>query len=159
MATAGIKISASITLSGITDPKVYGFGLHFVRRGTSVGANCSPNIVWGDIKSEFTVELEKPATPPAPQNSQDKTSWVQTGNTFALTFPGTEGGETGDYVALQPGTYMLAAVRVDLQIPAYLYAGIDFNADSLNVTVPKFYANSSLHLASLTLTQQTWAMP
>ena len=159
MATAGIKISASITLSGVADPHVYGFGLHFVRRGSSVGANSSPNITWGDIKSEFSVELQKSDAPPAHQNPQDPLVWTQTGNTFQLTFPGTEGGETGDYVALQPGTYMLAAVRVDLQLPVYLYAGTDFNADAMLVTVPKSYSNAALHLPAVTLSQHTWAIP
>lgn len=158
MATAGIKISATITISGVTDPHVYGFGLHFVRRGASVGPSSSPNITWGDIKSEFSVEIERPSNPPAKQDPQDPTVWMQLGNTFQLTFPGTEGGETGDYVALQPGTYMLAAVRIDLQIPVYLYAGIDFNADNLTVTLPKFYANAAVHLPSVALTQHGWNM-
>lgn len=159
MATMGIKISATITVAGVTDPQVYGFGLHFVRRGTSVGSNSSPNINWGDIESEFSVELQKPATPPPPPNPEDPTSWTQTGNTFALTFPGTEGGETGDFVALQPGTYMLAAVRIDFIEPVYLYAGMDFNADSLTVTMPKFYTNPAVHLPAITLTQHSWAIP
>lgn len=159
MATMGIKISAHITLSGVTNPQVYGFGLHFVRQGSSAGTHLSPNITWGDIQSQFSVELQKPATPPPPQNPDDQTSWTQTGDVWQLTFPATEGGETGDYVALQPGTYMLAALRIDFEIPVYLYAGIDFDADTTTVNMPKFYTNTAVHLAAITLAQHQWAIP